>query len=64
MGRRHRWNDKDVCKDCGLRRSGCSARRTGSMSYYDRWGEFAGHVAGTCVPIIPSPTTLGERSVR
>jgi hypothetical protein len=45
--RRHVWLKDDSCAACGLRRSGCSAGHTGSLTYTTRSGA-ARTRAGEC----------------
>jgi len=49
---RHHWNEHDCCTVCGLFRSGCSAGRTGFLTYYAANGATS-HRAGPCTPKSP-----------
>lgn len=46
---RHQWGPNDACRRCGLRRSGYSGGRTGSMSYTPLHGPVRAR-AGRCLP--------------
>jgi hypothetical protein len=57
---RHQWAPDDSCRRCGLRRSGYSGGRTGSMSYTPLRGPVRDR-AGACVPERETDEQLRQR---
>jgi hypothetical protein len=58
---RHQWGPDDVCKRCGIYRSGYGGGRTGSLTYYTAKGgvELADR-APSCRPTTEDIHTMGR----
>lgn len=46
--KRHRWENGDTCKNCGLHREGAGAGPYGAMRYYRDDSTSYDYKAGTC----------------